>query len=165
MDFPLCSVCLSSDMLCAGCNNKLSTGALTQKEVEISRFLHNLAEKHTNLSDAQLKRAVDSDILLLVAGKGHGSKLVGKGGAVVKALAKQFGKPIRVLEEGDFNSFLQSLLTPAAVVGINKLYTPTGEILRVRIKTTKGKPPLSSETFSNVAQTLFGKRAELLTEP
>ncbi len=165
MRAPLCEVCLSSDILCQGCSGKLKQGVISQTEVDVSRFIFGLSDKLHGLKDASIRSVIDGDVLLVVAARGDGAKLVGKGGAVVKALAKQWGKSIRVLEENDFRRFAGELLHPLTVTGINVLYTPEGEVMRVKMPTAqKARSMITSESFGNMMQKLYGHRAELLFE-
>jgi len=165
MRAPLCEVCLSSEILCQGCAGKLERGELTQTEVDVSRFLWNMGDKLHSLREATIRKIIDSDVLLIVAGRGDGAKVVGKGGAVVKALAKRWGKSIRVLEENEFRPFVAELLHPLTVRGVNTLYTPDGEVLRVRLPAAqKPRSMITPEGFSAMMQQLYGRRAELLFE-
>jgi len=165
MRAPLCEVCLSSDILCQGCAGKLQTGELSQMEVDVSRFVFGLSDKLHSLKEATIRKIIDGDVMLIVAAKGDGAKLVGKGGAEVKALAKQWGKSIRVLEENEFRQFVSELLHPLTVTGINRLYTPDGEILRVRLPAAqKPRSIITPEGFGTMMHKLYGQKTELLFE-
>jgi transcription antitermination factor NusA-like protein len=165
MRAPLCEVCLSSEILCQGCAGKLERGELTQTEVDVSRFMWNMGEKLHSLREATVKKVIDSDVMLIVAGKGDGAKVVGKGGAVVKALAKQYGKSIRVLEENEFKPFISELLHPLPVTGVNTLFTPDGEVQRVRLPAAqKPRSMITPAGFSTMMQQLYGRKVELLFE-
>lgn len=162
MQAPLCEVCLQSEILCSGCSAKLAEGKISQTEIDASRFLHGLAERHTQLADAKLIKIVDADHLIFIAARGDAPKFVGRQGSVVKELARKFGKNIKILEEADFKNFASNLVQPAVLSGINIIYSPEGEKIRVRV--SRGKPNISSETFSQVVSSIFGKRAELVLE-
>lgn len=162
MQAPLCEVCLKSDILCSGCDAKLKDGRLSQTEVEASRFLHLLEERHTQLAEAKLLKVVDADHLIFIAGRGDAAKLVGRQGSVVKELAKKFGKNIKILEEGNFKSFVSDLVQPAVVSGINIIYSPSGEKMRVRV--SRARPNISAESFAQVVGSVFGKPAEMVVE-
>ncbi|MEM5814245.1 MAG: hypothetical protein QXD77_00305 [Candidatus Aenigmatarchaeota archaeon] len=165
MQAPLCEVCLKSDILCGGCAAKLNNGELSQTEIEVSRFIHRLSDKIKSLQEAKLLKVIDSDVLLLVAGKGDAAKLVGKGGAIVKALAKKYDKSIKVLEEKEFRPFMTELIQPLAVSGFNMVYTPEGETYRIRVPSgQKQKQHISELALADIAQKLFGKKVELVFE-
>jgi transcription antitermination factor NusA-like protein len=162
---PLCEVCLKSDILCGGCAAKMQNGQITQTEAEISRFLYNLSDKVKSLQDAKLLKVIDADVMILVAGKGDGAKLVGKGGAIVKALAKKYSKSIKVLEEKEFKPFMTELMQPLAVSGFNTVYTPEGEMYRIRVPSNqKQKQHISEPALADTAAKLFGKKIELVFE-
>lgn len=163
MKSPLCEVCLSSDILCGGCASKLEKGEISEREIEVSRFIHKLSDKVKSLQEANLLKVVDADVLILVAGKGDGAKLVGKAGAVVKALAKKYGKSIKVLEKSEFRPFVTELLQPLTVTGFNVMYTPEGEVYRVRVPAAqKQKQHVSEAALVEVSQKLFGKKVEMI---
>ncbi|HLE07399.1 MAG TPA: hypothetical protein VI933_02125 [archaeon] len=159
---PLCNVCLNSDILCGGCSAKLTEGKISQTEVDASRFLKSLEEKHTQLADAKLLKVIDADHLIFIAGRGDAPKLVGRQGSVVKELARKFGKNIKILEEGDLKNFVSNLVQPAVVSGINTIYSQAGEKIRVRV--SRNRPNVSAESFSQIVSAVFGKKAEMVVE-
>jgi len=167
MQAPICEVCLTSELLCAGCADKLSRGEISQTEIDVVRALHGMSDKIRSLKDVRLRKVIDSDIILLVAGAGDGARLVGKGGAVVKELAKTFGKSIRVLEEKpDMRTFAVELVSPAALLGINTVYRPGGESFRLRLpETHKRRLALTPEAITTVIGNLYGCRVEIMFEP
>lgn len=167
MQAPICEVCLSSELLCAGCADKLARGELTQPEIDVVRALHGMSEKIRSLKEVRLRKVIDSNVLLLVAGAGDGARLVGKGGAVVKELAKTFGKSIRVLEEKpDMRSFAAELIAPAALLGVNTVYKKDGQSFRLRVpETHKRRLALTPETISAILGSLYGRQVDISFEP
>ena len=165
MQAPLCEVCLNSDILCGGCAAKLQSGELNQTEIDVSRFIHMLSDKVKSLQDAKLLKVIDTDVLLIVAGKGDAAKLVGKSGSIVKALAKKYNKSIRVVEHSDFKTFITEAAHPLTVSGFNVVYTPSGEVYRLRVPSAqKQKQHISEAALASVAQQLFGKKIEVVFE-
>jgi transcription antitermination factor NusA-like protein len=157
-------VCLKSDILCNVCQGRLDGGEISKTEVDVSKFLYNLSDKIKGLKDIRLRKVIDSGVLLLIAGRGDAARLVGKSGSVVKTLAKQFNKSIRVVEEAeDLKKFAQDLISPTVIVGINTLYTPEGEIYKIRIPIGQ-KVYISPENFSEIIESLYNRRAELIVE-
>ncbi|MBU5558024.1 MAG: hypothetical protein QW751_02600 [Candidatus Aenigmatarchaeota archaeon] len=167
MQAPICEVCLSSELLCAGCADKLSRGDITQTEIDVVRALYNMSEKIRSLKDVKLRKVIDSNVLLLVAGTGDGARLVGKGGAVVKELAKQFGKSVRVLEEkNDMRSFAAELISPASLLGINTVFRADGQSYKLRVpEAHKRRLAMTPETITMILKSLYGKDVELSFEP
>ena len=156
---PLCNECLSSENLCSEC------AQLPKETVDVSRFLFKMKDESKGLEEARVKNIIDSDVLLIVAGKGDAAKVVGKSGVVVKALAKQFNKNIKVLEENDFRPFVSDLLHPITVTATNILYTPEGEVKRIRAPLhQKSKLHISDDAFSKIIEKLYGTKAEIVFE-
>lgn len=162
----ICEVCLKSDLLCALCQEKLEKGEINKVDIDISKFLFNLSNKVKSLRDVKIKKVIDSGVLLIIAGIGDGAKLVGKKGYVVKALAKKFKKPIRVLEEAtDFRKFVEDLISPSTLSGINTVYSSDGKSYKIRIPTTqKSRLTISPENFSEIIENIYNKKAELVFE-
>jgi len=165
MKTPLCDVCLSSDILCSGCQQRLDNGKLTQIDIDVSRTLFDLSKTNRSLKDITLKKAVNSDILLLVSAIGDAPKLVGKKGMVVKKLAKKFERSLKIIDEGKFEEFLSDILAPAQIIGINVAFNKDGETHKVRVHNSfKDKISISGKGFSNIMKELYGKNAKLVFE-
>ena len=162
----ICEVCLSSDSLCEACQNKLESGSITEKDIEVSRFLFTLSDKVKSLSDVRIVKIIDSECLIIISKIGDAAKLVGKNGFVVKALAKEFKKPIRVLEEADtLKDFVENLISPISVRGVNTLYTTEGEVYKFRIPSNyKGRLNITPESFTDIVSDIYNCRAELVFE-
>lgn len=177
MQAPICEVCLRSELLCAGCADKLNRGELSQAEIDVCRALYAMSDKMKGLKEVRLRKVIDTaglgqpserpSVLLLIAGTGDGGRLVGKGGAVVKALAKQFDKSIRVLEEAhDMRAFAAGLLAPAAIAGIDTVYGRDGESFRIRLpEAHRHRITIAPETATAVLSGIYSRRIELAFEP
>ncbi|MFH1473572.1 MAG: hypothetical protein ABIE55_01630 [Candidatus Aenigmatarchaeota archaeon] len=164
MQTPLCHDCLTSKNLCDTCHSKLENNELTEKEISVLRFIYNLSTKTMSLQDIKIVKVIDRGVLLIITGRGNAARLVGKGGAVVKLIAKKFKKSIRILEEAsNIKDFVEELVTPAKVNGINTLYRDNEEIFRVRVpEIQKNHLLLSQEDFSSVISSFYDKKVELV---
>ena len=92
----ICNNCLQSETLCPECNKKLEQGIITKKDIDISRIIYNLSKKVKSLENIKLLKTVDATVLTIICGSGDGPMLVGRGGSVVKVLAKHFKKNIKI---------------------------------------------------------------------
>ncbi len=164
MRTPLCDKCLTSKKLCDTCYSKLKSNELTEKEISVLRFIHNLSSKTRSLRDIEIVKVIDRGVLLIITGRGDAARLVGKGGAVVKLIAKKFKKSIRILEEAtNLKEFVEELVTPAKVNGINTLYRDNEEIFRVRVpEIQRNHLLLSQEDFSSVVSNFYDRKVELV---
>ena len=166
MQTPICEVCLKSNILCSGCQEKLNSRKISQKDIEISRYLYKLSSKMRSIKDIEILKIIDCGTLIIITGRGDAAKLVGKGGVVVKKIAKEFKKSIRILEEAPtFKDFVEELISPATVNGINMLYKENQEVYRIRIPAIKRNHMIiTPESFSEIISNFFNVKAEIVFE-
>jgi transcription antitermination factor NusA-like protein len=134
--------------------------------VEIARYIYKLSDKMKSIRNVTLLKIINSDALIIVTGRGDAPKLVGKAGSVVKKIAQRFKKSIRILEESsNFEDFVEELIFPMTVNGINTLYRNNEEIIRIRIPAVqKNHLLLKPESFSKIISSFYNKKAELIFE-
>ena len=167
MKAPICEICLKNDILCSGCNAKLEEGKITPVDVEVSRKLVKLEEKIPSLKSVELKKVIETrNSYILVVKKGDAPKIIGKRGSVIKKISEVLGKDTRVIEETkNLEELLQNLVKPANIKGINILYTPEGEIYRVRIPATYRRLiHLSKNDIEVVATLATSRKVEVVFE-
>jgi transcription antitermination factor NusA-like protein len=139
---------------------------ITADEVEIARYIYRLSDKMKSIRDVNVLKIINSDALIIVTGRGDAPKLVGKSGAVVKKIAQRFKKSIRILEESsNFEDFVEELIFPTPVNGINTLYRNNEEIIRIRVPAVqRNHLLLKPESFSKIISSFYNKKAELIFE-
>lgn len=165
MQTPICDTCLKSDSLCDICKTKLESNKINQNEIDVSRFIYNLSLKVKSLEDVSIEKVISAGNLIIISKIGDGSRLVGKGGTVVKVLAKKFGKSIRIIEKSDdYKKFIQMLILPSTLKAVNVLYSPTGEIYKLRIKNVDKTLPIKEEDICNISSSIFQKHVEIILE-
>jgi len=136
MKTPICQPCGWGKPLCSDCQGKLSAGAISTLDVEVSRLLYKINEQH-NLSLASFTHALDLGDQVLVFTDTEPGVLIGRGGKVVSALSAALGKRVRIIaESGDARRSLEDLISPVKVAGINEAYR--GGETRIRIRIAKG---------------------------
>ena len=164
MKAPLCEECLKSKNLCNTCNEVAKKNSMTKDELDVLRFIYKLSEKTPSLKEVNIVKVLNHNVLLIITGRGDAAKVVGKGGSVVKLIAKKFKKSIRILEEApDFRNFVEDLVNPANISGINTLYRDNEEITRIRVpEFQKNHMLLTPEDFSLVVSHFFNRKAELV---
>lgn len=130
---PVCNICLKSGILCQGCGNKLKEGKISELEVKVSRILFELSKKHRGLEQLNLKKAVSVDgLVILVVGRGQIPLIIGRGGSTVQEIQRLLKSKVRAVEDGSTPKKLaQDILAPAEVLGVNVLYTKSGNEFRI----------------------------------
>ncbi|AFL94570.1 RNA binding protein containing KH domain [Thermococcus cleftensis] len=130
MKAPICEVCLKTDdILCPADEKKLQEGIISELDVKVARLLYRLIGD----VDMEFKKAVEAgDLIVIVVGEGDVPVTIGKGGKNIKALMRELGKRIRVIEAvevkgtEDIKKLATDLLYPAGVFGVNIVYKPGG---------------------------------------
>lgn len=168
MDTPLCSICLDGDdILCTGCQAKLEDGDISEEAVTLSRMLNDLAGEISTLEDVEIKRVIPTaNAVVVLTAEGDGPKVVGRGGRVVKKIAEQFDKSIRVVEDtGDVPKVVDKLLAPVEHEGFRKVYKPDGEERKVIVsEDDKPRVPFTQEEFQDLVEELTGEALHLSYE-
>jgi len=161
MKAPICEVCLKTDgILCPADEKKLQEGLISELDVKVSRLLYRLLGD----VDIEFKKAFEAgEIIVIVVGEGDVPLTIGKGGKNIKALMRELGKRIRVIEGVDINDtddvkkLATDMLYPAGVFGVNIVYRPGGElyykvlVLSRDRKKLPERPDVLEEMLSKIA--------------
>ena len=167
MKAPICEVCLKTDdILCPADEKKLQDGIITELDVKVARLLYKLLGD----VDVEFKKAVEAgDLIVIVVGKGDVPVVIGKGGKNIKALVKELGKRVRVIEgiEAETTEEIKKLVTdlfyPASVFGVNVVYKPGGETYYkiLVFGREKKKLPEKPEILESVLSQIIGKEVTI----
>ncbi len=155
----ICKVCLTSDILCNGCNNRLESGQITDLDVKLSRAVFSIRP------DADFSKYILSDnFIIILADKENARKIIGKAGRNVQTISKQLNKNLKVVEISEHNVMLEELLS-VPIIAINKVYmqqnnTPN-EFYRVRIDKKFSRKVRFSTT---IASAVVNKKIEYVFE-
>ena len=162
----ICKACLSNSKLCEECKQKLDTGVINQEEIEVSKAINALARSNKLLKDVEIKNVIDVGKVFVVADQANASKLIGPGGATVRALSDKLGKPVRIIAEPKRDKdFLSHLLGDIPILNVNISYKDSGEYYRVCIdEMHRRRVMLSPDNFSKAIRRLTNKEMELVFE-
>ncbi len=133
MKAPICNVCLKSDVLCSQCSEKLEDGKITELDIEVSRKLKELSNNHGSLRDSIIEGTYEAEnVVVIVTGPKDGAKVVGRSGEIVKKVADEVGKPIRVVENNENDrEVINGLLSPGEIKSINTVFKPEGQSKKI----------------------------------
>jgi transcription antitermination factor NusA-like protein len=165
MKVPLCEVCLKSNILCKACREKVKNENFSKQEIEIFRSLYKLSRKLKILREVEIKRILGNDRLLIITRKEDAPKLIGKRGTIVKKIGNALGKSIRIIEEdSDIKSFVQDMIYPIPVLGVNIVYGKRKKYV-VRIPKEEEKNLfVSPETIVSACESIFNEETEVCLE-
>jgi len=167
MKAPICNVCLKSDVLCSGCEEKLENGDITETDVKVSRILQDLSKDHASLRDSEIIKIFDMEnVIVVITGEGDGAKVVGRSGEIVKKIADRVDKSIRVVEKAPEDiETIKGLLSPAEVESVNTVFSPEGQSKKIVVSDEyNGKINLSVEEFEEIIDEVTGERYQLSFE-
>ncbi|MBD3353502.1 MAG: hypothetical protein GF364_18610 [Candidatus Lokiarchaeota archaeon] len=124
---PVCKACISG-ALCFACQEKFDKGYITQFDIDLATDLLELerGEKFPQLKTASFYNAVDvGEIVFLVIGKGNRVLYTEDLLSYIKELYEI--NEIILIEKGSAKEMLEQIIAPAKMLGINKIYIPTGD--------------------------------------
>ncbi|MFH0862806.1 MAG: KH domain-containing protein [Candidatus Altiarchaeota archaeon] len=129
MALPICLKCARSNILCAACESKLASGAINVYDVETSRALAEMLA-----DEADFAHAIDTEDQVMIVAKDVG-KVIGKGGANIRALSERIGKKVKVIGQDSLIEMATAIIAPARISGINTLLRPGGaKAYRIRVE-------------------------------
>ena len=124
----ICSVCLSSDILCSGCLRRLEKGEISRTDVELSRALHKIGGIDF------LQTFEEDGRLFVVVESAHAKKFIGPGGKNIRKISELLGRQVKLMEKasGSEKHIIEKLIGEP-VHGVNKVYAG-GEFFKIRVE-------------------------------
>lgn len=165
MKTPICKVCLRSNVICRGCSKIVKELGITKEEIELFRKLNKLSKPIKVLEKVEIKRIISNGKIVIIVGKRQAAKLIGKNGVNIKKLKKFLKKSIKVVEEDpNVRMFVQNMMFPIPVLGINIIYGENEKYV-IRIPRTEERNlPLHTNEIANVCKSLFERDFEVRFE-
>jgi len=169
LSMKICKVCLSSDILCAGCSRRLEDGKITKTDIDISRAIHKISrEKDFNVDFLQGEE--DNGKVFVIVESRHAAKFIGPGGRNIKKLSEMLRKPVKMLEksEGSEKHMIEKLIG-APVLGINKVYASqkahkengSRESFKVRVEKRYAR---TTQPLAGVVGKILGRKISFVFE-
>ncbi len=155
----LCAFDIRSGIFCSKCEEKIRSGEVTKRDIEMARLLMRLEEKFPVLQDVTLYRTVEAGgVLAVLVDHDDVSRMLSHGGKIIRTLSDELGKRIRVLEsKGDLRSFLEDLFFPMSIVSINTIWVPDGSTeIRVILSGRERSLPIDINSVKKLAQAARG---------
>lgn len=165
---PICKICAKTGVLCNSCETKLEDGNISQLDIDLANYLMELEGRFPGLKDANFYRSIDMGaVLIVLVGKGEISSFIGPRGKIIKLLQEKFGKNIRIVEKStDLKKILEDLIVPAKLLGMNKIYLPTGEVeSKARLKLgDENRLPANPSILEEIIYQLTNERIRIAFE-
>ncbi len=165
MKTPVCEADAKSGFLCPACQERLSKGEITDLDVEISRILHKYREQFS-LEPVEVVKAIDCGKKLVILSDSDAGLLIGRGGKVAAVLAKELGKPVKIIQRtNDLRKMIEELIMPVRVLGINEVFKAGEKEWRIRIKRSDApRLPLEMKSIESVLNNLVREKTTIAFE-
>jgi transcription antitermination factor NusA-like protein len=157
LEFPVCTFDLRTGVLCSKCEAKLRGGELTQTDLTVMKALLEHERHDPRISSLSYVRSFRlNNKLFVVLREGGPSRLPQEVLEKMReAVSRATGLDTQLIEEfRDLNRFIQSLIAPARVVTVNRVWLPDQtEEIRVVVddeRSVKTPTNLLSELVRNV---------------
>ncbi|MCX6767948.1 MAG: hypothetical protein NTY90_04460 [Candidatus Micrarchaeota archaeon] len=165
MKTPVCEIDAKSGFLCPACQDRLSRGELTEADVEVSRILHKYLEQFS-LGAVEVGKAIDCGKTLVILTESDAGLLIGRGGKVASVIAKDYGKPVKIIQRtADLRKMVEELILPVRVLGINEVFKGGEKAWRVRIKRSDAlRLPMQLSSIEKVLAQLTDQKTTIAFE-
>ncbi|HIJ98429.1 TPA: hypothetical protein H1005_00605 [archaeon] len=167
MKAPICRVCVTSDILCTGCEDKLKQGNISQVDIDLARTLSKLAVQHPILEHSEFKSTISfKEMLLVLVPKGMAGNFIGRKGTLIKEISDTLGqRRIKVVEEtNNPKELVQRILYPAQLLGVNVVYSGKKQIFKVRISRADRQRIHEKESLEKLFEKLLGSETNIIFE-
>jgi transcription antitermination factor NusA-like protein len=165
MKTPVCEEDARNGELCPSCRQKLASGKISELDFEVAQVLCKINERY-NITNASFTKALDLGRVVLILTRGEVGLLIGKEGKIVSEISSALGKKVRIAEEqGDVKKTIADIITPARLLGINRVFHEGREITKVRMsRHDLAHLPLDMPTLEKVLRHLLEDEVRLVFE-
>jgi transcription antitermination factor NusA-like protein len=167
MKTPVCKVCLTSDILCTGCESKFKNGEISEGDILLARALVKLTETHPILEHTEFKRTLShKDHFLVIVPKGMARNFIGKQGIFIKELGNILKtRRIKIIEETtNPRELVERVLYPANLLGVNVVYSGKKPSYKVRVPNSDRMRIPDPRTLEELIEKLLNSKTAIVFE-
>lgn len=165
MKYPLDKICIKSGVFCPSCQRKIESGVVTADDIIVLRALINLEDKLKFLRKGEYVKSlsITDEVVVLVRNSFESTEIT----TLEKELSNSMGKRVKVVEyTSDLKKLIEQIMAPASLLGVNKVWLPTGEeVINIRISRRDRKYlAKSKEQYELLIERISGTRTKIIFE-
>lgn len=165
MKYPLDKVCIKSGVFCSSCQRKIESGAVSDSDIQIMRALINLENKLKFLRKGEYVKSIsmNGETIVLLKDGFEPSEIE----ILEKELSGILERKVKIIEYvNDIKKIIEQLIYPALLLGVNKVWLPTGEeILNIRVSARDRRYiAKNKEQYEQLIEKISGSKSRIIFE-
>jgi transcription antitermination factor NusA-like protein len=127
MKLPICSFDAKNAVLCPQCEGKISSGILSQSDVDASIILANIAKSNKEIENFSMFSCKEFEGNFVLALAKNDIRIIRQSRTLYRLLQDQFKGKIWLVEAEETDSrFIEDLFFPTKILSINSVWAPGG---------------------------------------
>lgn len=165
LKYPLDKVCIKSGVFCSSCQRKIESGAVSDSDIQIMRALINLENKLKFLRKGEYVKSIsmNGETIVLLKDGFEPSEIE----ILEKELSGILERKVKIIEYvNDIKKIIEQLIYPALLLGVNKVWLPTGEeILNIRVSARDRRYiAKNKEQYEQLIEKISGSKSRIIFE-
>ena len=127
MKFPICTFDAKNAVLCPQCEEKISTGIISQSDADASIILANIAKSNKEIENFSMYSCKEFEGNFVLALAKDDIRMIRQSRTLYKLLQDQFKGKIWLVEADETDSrFIEDLFFPIKILSVNLVWAPGG---------------------------------------
>lgn len=158
MRTPVCQFDLRSGVLCPKCEAKLRENIVSELDIRIMAALLDEEKNFIFLQKSEYSKSIEVDGVIYIFIKFDEDIGQTQLSLLETKIEAKIRRKVRLFKDSDnFNEFLSSLISPARLLSITKIWLPDGSEEIGLLIDSRSKLTMPTETLTEIVKTLKGK--------
>jgi len=155
---PVCQFDLRSGVLCPKCEAKLRENIVSELDIRIMAALLDEEKNFIFLQKSEYSKSIEVDGVIYIFIKFDEDIGQTQLSLLETKIEAKIRRKVRLFKDSDnFNEFLSSLISPARLLSITKIWLPDGSEEIGLLIDSRSKLTMPTETLTEIVKTLKGK--------
>ncbi len=158
MRTPVCQFDLKSGVLCPKCEAKLRENIISELDIKIMAALLDEEKNFIFLQKSEYIKSIELDGVIYIFIKFKEDAIQTQLSLLETRIEAKIKRKVKLFKDSDnFNEFIGSIISPARLVSITKIWLPDGTEELGLLIDSKSKMTIPPETLSEIVKLLKGK--------